>query len=139
MSHATVNQWRIPSSNGYASITFELIVVHEAINHIEHRVEMVGQSWYRPEFLVEPPEFHRVLDDFNITLSSVVIPVSAYSMLQNEFENWLTSYAPFACTLCSRPDQELTIRIGPMKGYESTPERPTLTCTYMGGWRGSIV
>lgn len=133
MSTKQVNHWCIPSNGGYAMITCEAIVLHQAIDLLEHRVELVGNHWCRTDFLADPPEFAKVVDDFNITLHQVLIPASALTLLQNDFDNWLASYAPFTRVLCSRPDQELIVQIGPKEGYETTQDRPILTCTYAGG------
>lgn len=127
------SEWRIPSSNGFAEIIFDAQGFYSPSCLVEFKVSMTGKHWSRPGLLADPPEFERVVDDYDLVLSSVLVSKAACEDLCNDFGAWLMSHAPFARTLCSRPDQEFAIQVGTREGYEATLDHPILACTYSGG------
>lgn len=133
MEDITANQWYIPSNRGHASVKFEAIVFHENIGLLEWKIELVGSHWYRPEFLKEPAKFERIVDDYSLTLSQVLVAKSECHELLRDFENWLDTHSPFVRTICSRPDQECVIEVGKRDGYITSDDHPSCQFRYSGG------
>jgi hypothetical protein len=127
-----VNEWCLPSNGGWSSVRFEALALHASIKAIEYRIELTGQSWYRPGLLVEPHEYQKS-DDFRLNLLSVLIPVEECLRLVDDFDNWLNSLAPFTRTLCSTLGQVLTIDVGDREGFAARGDHPVLTFFYAAG------
>jgi hypothetical protein len=126
-------QWRMPSNDGRAIVVFDALFFHPPIAQIEFRIALLGKHWYRPALFADPPEYDRMVDDFGITLPSVLVPKSACDELLGDFNAWLDTHQPFALTLCPGPDQKMTVAVGAREGHLSTLDHPIFSCDYTAG------
>ena len=83
---------------------------------IEYCVDLTGRSWYRPEGQANPPKFENIVDDYTITLHSVLVPQSACDQLLSDLDRWLETQAPFVRDLRSVSYDLISLQVGEESG-----------------------
>ncbi|MFN0054131.1 MAG: hypothetical protein ACKV0T_18285 [Planctomycetales bacterium] len=128
-------EWRIPSNQGWNEVAFRLIRHHRSDGLFEFAVTMTGLFWPRNELLMKPTQYGAPVDDFVVSLPSVMLSHKQCEELIGEFDRWLESYGAFDVTLTSEevPGQLLWLEVEPEGKGILDKYHPALTIRYYTG------
>jgi hypothetical protein len=127
---AIMDEWCIPSNNGWRQVKFEALVYHRSENLIEYKIELAGQCWRPSTSYAESTSNDDLVDEFRFALQSVLISMAVCKSLLDSFDGWLNAPAPFTCKLCSTFDQSLILSLGDRDDLITKTDHPACTIEY---------
>lgn len=128
-----VKRWSIPSNSGRDTISFEVQSDDRSQDMLECAVKIYGRFWHRPAASTQPPEFGKMTDDHNFTLSSVLMRVSYCDQLLADCDNWLRTQTPFIRELSFNSDQTILFQVEKRGDLITTADHPAFTFYYGSG------
>jgi hypothetical protein len=121
--------WSICSNSGWQGVRFETIAMHKSIEQLEFRIQLKGKAWYRPHLHGRSPNYDLV-DNYTMTLESVLLSPPACHRLIDDFDEWMASGARFRRSLTSSSTQSLRISTNCGKGLLTAPDKPSIMISY---------
>ena len=128
-----VNEWSLPSNDGWSNITFETRALHRKDCLLECCVYLTGRHECAVGQSAVPCNSDRVLDDYIIRLPTVSVSVSACDQLILDFDRWVGSSTPFNRCLTLTSEQVVTLEVGNRTDLITTTDHPAVTFCYDGG------